>query len=521
METESSPTKQVYLSCSDPWDFENAPNKEIDKTSNKRIDSYLNGEVDSIEGYIFVFGAKIEECNGLYHFNDSDNTIYSNHYTKSCSKAKHFLKFSLSKGIKIVPKVNKYRGAQDYYWWGSYDDRKIKSPKNDEKISNLRWNLIQNTKKQINDGINIEFINKKPTEENENTKELKVNLKTKENEKKYYEYLMNIESFEYEYYYRVDNNDNSTPISRSNRLINVSDNNDIAYYYFIRNFTFSNELYPKLNNLIPKTYERKEDINKLFNILNEYFNGIDYLTNLMLYEFLPFEDTCIHSNITHLRYDIEGKNEIWYHDAFLCDKCEIRLHIPYDSDSDIVNEQLSFISRVKRSFGLERNGRKSSHRNRYHTFKLKKYIYDTKFNGMTHIYNGINDINIHKNDNTILQSVIKKDIKDKPAVENVIGTLKQNDKMFVLFSVFIDKDSEQENENILAIRTIDNIVGYIKVKSKDYQSVKVSYEELEKFINDNNIIISQVRISDNKNPIERIKYSMGRLITGGGRDYYW
>ena len=170
-------------------------------------------------------------------------------------------------------------------------------------------------------------------------------------------------------------------------------------------------------------------------------------------------------------------------------------------------DQLSFIMRVHRSFGLERCGRKNSHRTRFHTNVLKKWIYDVKHNGMSHIYVGNDDINIYDNDEILINKAYLNTDKDKDKDNNenkdninnnsdnnstndesgVIGKLKANDKIFIYFNRLI-----LNSKSIIGLRTMDDKYGYILVPSaKVFQNVKVKYSETIKHIEENNIIISR------------------------------
>ena len=699
--TKGGVASNVFLSCKNPWNFTGAPPNLAANSAHPRynfggkgsdnIHEYKYGRVDKTQGYILVINAKIDECNGIYHFDDKNNSIYANNYTKKCSKKDHFLKCSPSKGIKVVPRIRKCID-ENRPWWLGQDTTKIESPKNDQHIADLRWKLIQNTKKRIENGENdVRFVatavksemNLKKTKqqslESNSKQEAKAEAKTvatsktddtytqvpdifaelgllgdegsgniesidvdinvnnynnenrgaesrlsreasrsmsismsddvlqleslvnfdgfnipninntgddkyqvSEEEKKYYQYLMDIKSFEYKYLYKFDdctdcneneihwnnrrlinadvngfgleestiteNKDNENinkddkkleneenkenkenKISKNKENDNVTvDTDDRPYYFFIRNFSYHPKLYPDLVQFIPKSYEQKDISNKKVKLLNEYFDGIEQLSNMIIYDFL-FDENCIHRNITHLLYDIEGKNETWYGHSFLCDKCE-KVFTINEIDNKNISEQISFISRVKRSFGIERNGRKWSHRNRYHSFKIKKFIFDENYDTMTHIYNGKKNIIIYANDSCILhnisanydQEINLKQQKEKENQEEkqkrmdnyVIGELKPNEKIFVYFDYKMKQHKESSKYDLLvAIRMSNGIVGYGIISEGDLSNLTMAYDKVEKFILDNNIVISNVRVENNHNPIDRIKFSLSPWLT--------
>ena len=496
---------EVYISCTNAWNFSGSPWTGASDYVNDMETSYRVGDVNKIEGYAVVINAKIEQCNGVYHFDDSNKSEFCNHYSKCSSKKNHFLKWSPTKGIKIVPRLNTC----------GFREKLQRSPKNDDKIANLRWDLIQNTKKQINNGIDVRFTF------------------NQERATSYYEYLMSVDSFEYKYFYKFNENEKNDADKNSNinntgtencphveknqklRLVNVLDSNfknenDRPFCFFIQNFAYHPKLYPDLVQFIPKRYQQMIDIEKRIEILNGYLDGIAYLSNIIVYEFLDGEDNCIHSNITHFIYDIEKRYETLFYHTFLCDKCEKELSIP-DINKDGVNEQISFISRVKRSFGIEYNGSKfHNHRNRFHSFKLKKFIIDEKHCGMTHIYTGNKNINIYTSDRCIFDNYDKpKTDKKNCSKKCVIDIIKPNEKIIVFWSkMFLMFD------NIFAISTRNGVVGYIMIEMRYIEQVRVDYDEIVKFINDNNIIISSSYVKRGENVIERLRYSMEYWIDG-------
>ena len=138
---------------------------------------------------------------------------------------------------------------------------------------------------------------------------------------------------------------------------------------------------------------------------------------------------------------------------------------------------------------------------------MKKWIYDVKHNGMSHIYVGNDDINIYDNDEILINKAYLNTDKDKDKDNNenkdninnnsdnnstndesgVIGKLKANDKIFIYFNRLI-----LNSKSIIGLRTMDDKYGYILVPSaKVFQNVKVKYSETIKHIEENNIIISR------------------------------
>eukprot|EP01084_Bolivina_argentea_P265345 449743_1 len=466
----------IYLNPNNPWSFEghdnDSKNEQDDSEQHNYIHDYKYGPVkgngDFPNGYVIVWGAIDQSVNGIY----SSNAIYGNHIyngpymklykdnvllTNKDNQIKHCLKFSRLKGIKIVPQIPEYvqYDEDDYYYDYGEDNRWNKSPKNDENIAHLRWDLINNTKKRLSNGENVSFTSEKNK---------KIKQKVSEQLQKHYDTLMNMKSFKYKYIYKWDN--------KLKKLVSTTTNNDFAYCAFIRDFAFDKHLYTQLAKCIPENYDykQKREIKKKLLILNEYFNDITHFAEIV-FSFLDVNDTCIHKCMTHIICMTEGKNNYWYTQRFVCDKCESIISIP-DNDCNI-NEQLSFVSRVKRSFGTEINGRKSSHTPHLHSFKIRKWIADERFDGMTHENVSEKTIDIYNTD----------EISEMIDL-NKIGIILKGERVYVYWKSKIGTDKD-----MIAIRTKDGTVGYCMVNnpddfdiSSDLKKLTVSFSEIEKFV---------------------------------------
>ena len=596
---EEKKIEKIYLSCHNMWKFQGSEKFSIGiyetvgpvrrrynlKTNLDYENRYKYGIYNDIDGYIFVFGAKIDECNGLYDYtiskNDFRKNAYANRYMKyytfdeNCNtklkqryssdywrkpcyssyddeqryggdNGKEYLKFSRKKGIKIVPKIDKYIET-DYNYSEEEFDYVYESPKDDDSIANLRWDLIQSVQNKNeyyhghnynnNDTQNDE-LESSTNKENINLSSIKAKLipypygtmayavskrepaNIKKRQDDYYQSLLNIKSFNYKYLYRISDdgdkligvtnsiNENENKNGNKNENENENKNGDDgeAFYYFIRDFAFDSALYPKLVDILPKNYKPKSQ--RILDAIGSVFNNICGISQIV-FDYL-FYDICFHENdITYLVYDSQAKYYTWWYHTFVCDLCEEQITIPND-DNETFYDQLSFVMRVKRSFGKEYNGRKDSHRNELHSYKVKKWIYDKKFNGMTHVYTANKNVNIYKTDQSILNILHCRKIENKVEKkltddddQDSIGVLKQGNKICVIFC----QDISIDGECIVAIRTENGLVGFILIFQDDIKSVSVKYSEIEQYIKNNNIIISKVRVNKNENPIDRIKYS--------------
>lgn len=358
----------MYLCPGDVWDFEGNTfdrDKNVSYDPNPRDTYFLNGYRYGSHygngrwggmgpnGFIFVANtipmtinnkSNSYNCDGLYWNTRDDESfhdthVYSNYFMKDyrcCfvgntnenneySDEYECLKFS-EKGIKVVPILEHfnqpYGDDDDDDYWDDEDEEVeiVESPKDDDKIVQKKWNLIQNTKEKMDNGDNIVFIANKTKakakdnndnnddDENEDeddygggNKKTDINGNT-ESVKKYFQSLLKRNTFNYEYFYKIDENVASRLI-RVNGDSNKNNKSENAFYYLIRNYAFSFHFYPKLANYLPNDYVSvyEEDINDKLSILNKYL-GEKSLSKLILFEFIGGKEGCCHSKITHLIY---------------------------------------------------------------------------------------------------------------------------------------------------------------------------------------------------------------------------